>query len=943
MNAPNKIPATGKKAKSKIDLFRAKHAICSALNKSKFLLERLGLLATAVPSGSAAYKICCLWHSDTHPSLEVGEDPDTGLVGGRCWPCGRYVSTIDLVAAKRLGLLDLRGDNYRRAIEEGALVAGIDLTKYEIARGRPKKLLPEEVREEIWEIRQRSLPLSTVPAGRTEPWWHQEVQDYLRRRALPPERLDKVRLRKGDGPESRIASCLAADITAISGKTIGVVCRQDGTWDQKGHRVIVPLYSKGGLIAGLVGRATNGNTGNTDPKSVSATGAPLLGTAMANGLGLMALTDRDHLTEAWSKLRENRPDLPEYPRAYLCEGEIDLLTVALWVEESATEAAIVLGYKAGTWDATIASCIPTGSEVYLLAHSDETGCGYRDEIAKTLTGRKIYVRHTGGPTTKKNPDENDRLVADPAGYSPSAGCVPYEAPAVPESEAKGGKELSVADQLLAMVAERDPGLLFDAASGEPYLQVLDGPLTKAVPASGPDARTWVEGIWDDVYPTRVISPSAVDAVLGKLATRASRKGTRTKIYRRVGRCTTGPVYIDLGHPDSSAVEITGSGWAVVDKPRCSFERPPTLAPLLHPVRVRDEDKPGVWAEYFRLVRVPTTRQPQVVGAFLSWLLPTGPYPLVVLGGEHGTAKTTTARLLRAPIDPTGAESSLRPKDEDSLAVTARHSHLIDLDNLSSVPGWLSDMLCILSTGGSMSKRKLHTDDTRKVITLQRPVILTGITDLATRGDLLDRSIVIELEPIVTRLTKAEVDAAWLKIAGQVLGILCDGLVAYLRNGPAQLAVKPRLADFYSLAEAGIEACGFPAGSVIAGYEETQRERQLKTLEGRLYTTLQDLLDPDAMPDTGDEGDPLLPEWHGRWEDLLLEAVSRARSHEVGRLPRDGSGVEAWYRRHAQALRLAGIYAERRGARTARGQIWRFWRGSPCAVLGAAPAADSAAA
>lgn len=939
MNAPTKVPVKAQKAKpKKIDLFRAKHAICSALAKPKFLLERLGLLATAKADGPN-YKICCYWHADSTPSLEVGENPDTGLVGGRCWPCSRTVSIIDLIAADRLGLLDLRGDNFRRAIEEGALVAGIDLSKYEITKGRPRKLLPEEVREEIWTIRERSLPLASVPAGRTEPWWHQEVQDYLRRRALPPERLDKVRIRKGDGPESRIASCLAADVTAISGRVIGAVSRGDGTWDEKGHRLIFPMFSKGGRIAGLVGRATNGNT---DPKSVGATGAPSAGTAMANSLGLMALTDRDHLTEQWAKLRETRPELPEYPRTYLCEGEIDMATVALHVEESATEVAIVFGYKSGTWDATIAGCVPTGSEVYLLAHSDETGCGYRDEIANTLTGRKIYVRHNGTHTEDKLPDENDRLVADPAGYSPSAGCVPYEASAAPESEAKGGKELSVADQLLALVAERDPALLFDAASGEPYLQVVDGPLTKAVPASGSDARTWVEGVWDDAYPTRVISPSAVDAVLCKLATRASRKGARTHIYRRVGRCSTGPVYIDLGHLDSAAVEITRSGWAVVDKPRCSFERPSTVAPLLHPVRVRDEDKPAVWAEYFRLVRVPKARQPQVVGAFLSWLLPTGPYPLVVFGGEHGTAKTTAARLLRAPIDPTGAESSLRPKDEDSLAVTARHSHLIDLDNLSSVPGWLSDMLCILSTGGTTSKRKLWTDDARKVITLQRPVILTGITDLATRGDLLDRSIVIELEPIVTRLTKAEVDAAWLRIAGQVLGILCDGLVAFLQNGPAQLAVKPRLADFYALAEAGIEACGFPAGSVIAGYEETQRERQLKTLEGRLYTTLQDLLDPDAMPDTGDEGNPPLPEWHGRWEDLLVEAVSRARSHEIGRLPRDGSGVEAWYRRHAQALRMAGIYAERRGARTARGQLWRFWRAAP-PVLGTAPAADSAAA
>lgn len=88
----------------------------------------------------------------------------------------------------------------------------------------------------------------------------------------------------------------------------------------------------------------------------------------------------------------------------------------------------------------------------------------------------------------------------------------------------------------------------------------------------------------------------------------------------------------------------------------------------------------------------------------------GPFPVLVLTGEQGSAKTTAARVLKRLVDPTAGADSAAPRDESDLMVQARSNWVLVFDNLSAVPGWLSDALGRLSTGGGLSKRALFTDD-----------------------------------------------------------------------------------------------------------------------------------------------------------------------------------------------------------------------------------------
>ncbi len=926
MNALSKVP--GKGSKAKIDITAAKAAICSALKSPRVVAERLGMLDGAKPDGEALHARCKgpghKSKGDTNPSFKLDTSHETGRVTGHCWVCGWHGSSpIDIAGAVRLGMWhELKGQDFRDALEEAARVAGVDLSKFAVAKGRPRKPLTPELVDQMSTIRSRLLPLATVPDGRTEPYWHAEVADYLRGRGLDPVKIDAIRhYGPVGGPETLLAGCLGSDVTLVGNKVLSVISRKEGSWDATGHRLIVPLFGAGGKLAGLVGRATDGAG---DPKSLGASGVSPVGAVMSNPLAKVALASRDTLTERWLSWREAHPELPAYPRVFICEGEMDWLTVATYAE---AEGAIVFGVKSESWDVTIAGCIPTGSDVYILTHSDDTGCRYRDKIAASLTGRRIYVRHSG-PPVEKQPDENDRLNADPAGYSPTAGCVPYEVPA--DEPTKAGKEPSIPvdDQLLALAMDAQPELIVDQG-GEPYLVVQDGPHMAAIPARGEDAETWLRGVWDDVNPSRALRKASVSTVLDTLASRAARKGRRTTVYRRVGLRGTDrsiwSIFVDLCDGTGEAIEADAYGWRIVSRAGCSFARSRAQLSLPRPQAVAAEEKPAVWDEFFRLVRVPLLLRPQVVGWLLSTLIPLGPYPLLTFGGEQGVAKSTAARILRSVVDPSATKERRAPEDEEAMIVAAKHVWIVDYDNLSSVPVWMSDLLCQFSTGSSYTRRKKFTDTDEISVRFQRPVLLTGIPDLATRGDLVDRAIVVHLDPIEKRLGDEEIAALWAELHPKVLGILLDGVVDMIKHGPATLAEAPRLADFYRRAEAAASAMGLVPGSVVGAYTATQGERKLATLDGDpTFVALDSLLDPCIVRDGEDPtvDAPAPPMLMGRMCDLL-DRIRRQRPDP--RLPQSGNGLEAWLRRHGAALREVGIQTAK-GARGERGQIWKVWRG-----------------
>ena len=165
--------------------------------------------------------------------------------------------------------------------------------------------------------------------------------------------------------------------------------------------------------------------------------------------------------------------------------------------------------------------------------------------------------------------------------------------------------------------------------------------------------------------------------------------------------------------------------------------------------------------------------------------PTGRYPVLEVDGEHGCAKSTGCRVIRSLIDPNRADLRTGPREERDLIISAKNSWMLGFDNLSSIPAWLSDALCRLSTGGGYAARELYSDTDEVIIDVQRPVICNGINELAQRSDLLDRTLRITM-PVIRedqRRTEREFWSAFEQATPAILGGIFVAVSAALRNLP----------------------------------------------------------------------------------------------------------------------------------------------------------------
>src|SRR5215208_8066384 len=123
------------------------------------------------------------------------------------------------------------------------------------------------------------------------------------------------------------------------------------------------------------------------------------------------------------------------------------------------------------------------------------------------------------------------------------------------------------------------------------------------------------------------------------------------------------------------------------------------------------------------------------------------------------AKSTTVRVLRALVDPAVEPLRALPKNERDLAIAAGNAWVLAFDNLSGIRDQLSDALCRLATGGGFATRILYTDDEEIIFSAKRPIILNGIDDIATRGDLQERSLLVSL-PSIPEERRVEEAAFW---------------------------------------------------------------------------------------------------------------------------------------------------------------------------------------
>jgi hypothetical protein len=165
---------------------------------------------------------------------------------------------------------------------------------------------------------------------------------------------------------------------------------------------------------------------------------------------------------------------------------------------------------------------------------------------------------------------------------------------------------------------------------------------------------------------------------------------------------------------------------------------------------------------------------------------------------------------------------------------ASHAFAVMLDNQNTIPEWAADTLCRLVTGEADSKRRLYTDDEDVIVELRRAVLLNGINVPTDRGDVLDRSLVVELEriPDAERRTEEELWERFEVEHPKLLGALFDVLSrAIARKSSLKLSRRPRVADWGEYAAAVYEVMGWGAERFLEDWDEVVKVQNQATLDG----------------------------------------------------------------------------------------------------------------
>jgi hypothetical protein len=283
----------------------------------------------------------------------------------------------------------------------------------------------------------------------------------------------------------------------------------------------------------------------------------------------------------------------------------------------------------------------------------------------------------------------------------------------------------------------------------------------------------------------------------------------------------GKLYLDLGDEAWRAIEIASDGWRIVAKPPVYFIRTPAMAPLPVPQRG------GTIDDLRPFLTIANEEDFMLIAAYLAAALrPRGPYPILALVGEGGTAKTSSARLLRSLIDPHAAKVRRPPQSERDLFIGASKTSMLAYDNLSSIGEWLSDALCVVATGGTYTARQLHTDDDEMIFSVCLPVMITSVGEVIARSDLASRAITITLAPIPDdkRKSEAELDRAFEAVRPRIFGAILDAMSHGLAKLPnVSVAKLPRMADFMRWAQACEGAFGWAEGSIYAAFDRNAED------------------------------------------------------------------------------------------------------------------------
>jgi hypothetical protein len=474
-------------------------------------------------------------------------------------------------------------------------------------------------------------------------------------------------------------------------------------------------------------------------------------------------------------------------------------------------------------------------------------------------------------------------------------------------------ETSARARLVAIAIKQD--LFRDEAAGEAFTTVTaENGATRTYKVSSKGFSDWLLDEYGRQYPETIDGvevPGSVTASTRHDAVRAiealARRRDTRPVFLRVG-WRDGAVFLDMATQEPAVIEITPDGWSITPDPLVAMVHSPAAKPLPEPEQSTIEAVRRELSELWSFAE-DSDEFTLLLGFLVGELMPVGPYAVALLTGEQGSAKTSRARMLKLAVDPTRSPVRTRPKSVEDLAICAWRSRVAVYDNLSKLPQDMSDAICGFTEGAGLGKRELFTDTEEILVEAQVPVVLTSIPDVATSGDLVDRSVLVRCEPLPRKMNERALKARFAAFYPKLLWFLIDATACALRR----LGDMPeeheglRRGDWCTWVEAAAPALGLEDGAFTAAYQRNQDQAVKSALElDPVAAAVLKVMDGRAV-------------FEGMASVLHAELEVACKAQHSGRLPLGWPSLThhlvGRLRRVAPLLRRAGIEFEQDHVRT----------------------------
>ena len=505
-----------------------------------------------------------------------------------------------------------------------------------------------------------------------------------------------------------------------------------------------------------------------------------------------------------------------------------------------------------------------------------------------------YIREWVRCANEALPKNGDRYTLGEANASLNSAF--KRAPREPEP-GKGNNTAKVLEDLSKDIE------LFHSPKGEAFGLV---PVNDHVECWAVDSRVF-KGILTSRYFKRQNSTPGRDALqsfVDLLCARARFDAPEKLTYLRLAHAD-GRAYLDLANDSWQVVEIDADGWRIRHQSPVCFRRTAGMKPLPIP------EQGGSLTALRRFINAQDDRHFVLMASWLvGTFLPKGAFPVLLIQGVHGSAKSGTTSILRNLVDPATVPLIALPRDERELAIRANNSGVIAFDNVSGLHQWLSDALCRVATGAGFCTRTLHTDSDEQLFEMRRALVLNGIDDIGSRADLLDRSIGVYLGRIsdTQRKTDDEVQAEFASAHGSILGALLNAVSTGLRNLPGtRLSSMPRMADFAKWVSACEPALPWAPGTFMRDYLDMRQKAAELSVENDMVAQALLRMVQSTRSNI----------WEGTSEELLAHLNQRVPSErrDVTTWPKTPASLGRWLRRAEPSLLAVGVLlSARRGGK-----------------------------